>query len=508
MKSVFVVVAFCLALAFGQTPPASTNPVGEDYFSPSAVFTLPLNTTVTGTVWNSTDYTEFYWVYVPFNVAGVRYTLNNTADCSDYVEAWIDFVEPGQDDTVSFPCINSANGYCDSYDQNMYAYSLSDDYEEYDVFYYFRPGKWQFVSVNKDYYDDPSCSYALRVESTMECPTTSTVSTEYYQTFGCVANSAISNITTNGQTFSRTIATLDTVDAFRLDVPQNVTRVWAWVVSSLSTLDFYVSAGYVSTDYYYSDDYSSYGNSMTNGLYSYFVEYDLPDGNYPLFFSVEDTTELGSYNVSFYWTACSAATAGYGNMYNTYSNASSYFVIADCTDPVVYQNVDILNANQGLVFSLPAYNSTVDYSYASQYAFVNVPAGTIGSVNFTCNSSVNYAYIAFTKGGFSSCDDYTTYVSCSYPGSGYNDYIVFLSNDLYVGGYWSLAICNDYSTATVVTLNSVGSISTAPSASPSPGSGPSPSSSPGASSSGEDSSVSAAVFPALLMIVLAAIISF
>jgi hypothetical protein len=507
MKSVFVVVAFCLALAFCQTPPASTNPVGEDYFSPSVVFSLPLNTTVTSTIWNSTYYTEFYWVYVPFNVAGVRYTINNTADCTDYVEVYIDFVNPGeQDDTVSFPCVYSSYGYCDNYDQNVYAYALNDDYEDYDVFYYFRPGKWQLVSVNKDYYTDPSCTYALRVESTMECPTTSSVSVDTYQTWGCIANSAITNVTTNGQTFSKTLAAVDTVDAYRLDVPLNVTRVWAWVVSSLSTLDVYVSAGYVSTDYYYTDDYSSY-YSMGNGLYSYFVEYDLPDGNYPLFFSVESST-VGSYNVSFYWTACSGASAGYGSFYNTYSNASSYFVVADCTDPVVYPNVDILNANQGLAFNLPNYNSTTDYSAAAQYGYINVPAGTVGSVNFTCNSSVNYAYVAFTKGAYSSCDDYSDYVSCSYPGTSYNDYIVFLSNDLYLGGYWSVVACNDYSTATTVTLNSVGSISTAPSASPSPGSGTSPSSSPGASSSGEDSSVSAAVFPALLMIVLAAIISF
>jgi len=186
---------------------------------------------------------------------------------------------------------------------------------------------------------------------------------------------------------------------------------------------------------------------------------------------------------------------------------TTFFSVPDCSDPVTYNNVNLLaTGNPSYVFNVPGYNSSVDYSYSGAYAYVAVPAGISGSVNFTCNSTTTGSFLVFSHNAQANCASYyVDYLYCTSSTSTTSDYFNLISQDLYTGGYWTIGVCNNDYTDAVITINTAGSVAAAPSASPSSAASVGASASPDSNS---DSSVSTAIFPALFVIALAALVAF
>jgi hypothetical protein len=509
MKSVFVLAAF-VALALCQiTIPASTNPSGEPYFSPFSVKQLLLNQTSSGVLPNSTtDYSDFYWFHIPSNIASFRTLVNGTDDrCDSYIDFYWNFVNVEEDSSISFPCTDSSTAFCDTYSFYDDVYGI--DYETNTVdTYYFRPGKYAYLSVSLSYTTDIECPYTVSIFSDFECPNTSVVGYDYYDYF-CIDNSTITTVASNGANYSGVLATSTQLDVYRVNVPENVTRVWAWITSNSSSLYTYATQGYVASSSSASDEYNYYYDDSNNSVYYFYLEIAVPDGNFPTYFSLEwYSSDPVEYNIAFYWSACGSNFAGYGDFDGSYGHNA--FSIPDCSDPVTYNNVNLLaTGNPSYVFNVPHYNSSVDNGYNGAYAFVAVPAGISGSVNFTCNSTNAYSFLVFSHNAQTDCySKYVDSVSCSSSTYSTSDYLNLISQDLYTGGYWTIGACNGDSTNdAVITINTAGSVAAAASASPSSAASGvvNASASPDANS---DSSVSNAIFPALFVIALAALVSF
>jgi len=501
MKSVVaVVLALCVAFVASQS--ASTNPAGATYFFPST--NLPINTTVSGTLYNTTGnyYADFYRVWVPSYVAALDWTVNNTGSDANYVDVEINFVWSGEDDTFGYSCSglngDSYNSPCSDYDQSIDAYTGNSDSESYQAGNYFAPGRWQYATVSRYYSTSNFTTYTLSVKPTTVCTNTSIVTTYYDAgyTTGCAEISTISNVTSNGQTFTAQSVASGSSKIYQLNVPENVTRVYTWVAADQSSLYVLTSGNYAALDYYTSWDYTSSGYlNSTTGKYNFFLEHPKPTNNQPIYFAVSPSAAT-TFDIQFFWNQCDATHAGYGRLYTDVYAGVAYFTDEpDCQYTIANNNVNLMTSLATTTVTVAAYNSTTDYynDYHATYATVYVPANTVGALNFTCNSTDANTFVAFSLNRMTTCDDYLFYLTCTGGSQTTSYYNSLLSHDLFPGGWWSVSACNGNSASVSVSLVASGSVSAAPSASP---------------SSGSDESASSAVVPALLFTVLAAVLAF
>lgn len=501
MKSVVAVVLALCCVAYVASQSTSTNPAGVTFFAPAR--TLALNSSISSIIYNTTgnDYADFYKIWVPSWVTDVTYTLNHTGSENNYLYFNIIFPKNGEDTTVGYSCSSSGGDSwgspCDTYDAYMSAYRGENDWDIYQVREDFIPGRWQYVkiSASSSYYN--YTSYSLGVQASGYCSVNTSIAAYDESSGSCVAASEITNVTSLGASFAGAFTgTGDEYDVYVVNVPANVSRLYVWLASLESSMYISASAGYVPLSYYYAD-YSSSGydgyNSTTD-LYYFYFEYPSPQNDQPVYFTVQPYySGAQTYSIQFWWTACGASKAGYGYIDNDGSNGNSTFAQTDCQYDA--QNVNLLTSVKTLNFNVPAYNSTRDDStgWSASYASVYVPVNTVGALNLTCNASA-YAKVVIGKNYMVNCyDEYTWSLTCVYPGQTSEYYFSLLSEDLYAGGWWSIAACADNEDATAVSVVTTGTVSAAPSASP---------------SSGSDESSSSVVVPALLFSVVATVLAF
>jgi len=508
--ALFVVLSALLAgVVVGDL--VSTNPDGQAFFNPLTVKSLNLGELAVGTIINQTDYADFYYIWVPSYVSEVYYYLNvtngGTSDCSSYVEAYV-FTSESES---SFPCDNAYSNsiYCDTYDTYVYTYDTTD-YTYSNLYYYLRPGRYHYVTVSQGY-SEYNCDYNFYAEATQSCPNTTV---PLYVDSGNFTCTSFYNYTVNNQNIAGFLNNSDSLMVYGVNVPANVSRIWAFVSTS-DAYYLYLTANqaYASYDYYHSDDETDYGyQNSTNGIYNYYVELDVPLAGWT-FFTVFPELSVNSsglhYNITIGWNYCGSSSVGLGdwnvNQYVPYT----YYSIADCSVPVV-QNMN-LTTQSAWTFNVPAYNTTTNEYAAAVAATINVPWGTSGYVNLTCNTTdtTSDTYITIAKGYIADCDYYDDDIYCDYVGGTYSEYLYLISQDLFTGGQYTIAICN-YNTVTGVTVVVQNNGVVAAPAAPSPSATPSPGSAASASpSSNADNGSSNAfsVFPAFALVALAALLA-
>jgi len=356
------------------------------------------------------------------------------------------------------------------------------------------------MTVIKDYSrkslkrDGNNCTYTIQARSNFNCSAGTTLAgngdTQY-----CVS---YYNVTSNGQTFSGVASSQKSATkVYRLDVPKNVTYVYAWVTSPD---DYYlvamISAGFASTSLYAADRYTNeWGSTLASNssLYVYYVDYTEPLGDLPLFFSLNGYSSGSPYNISIYWEYCGATKSGIGKTNLNFTTTTTNYITPPCDDSVEFTNMN-LASGQNYTFNVPAYNSSTTINGAA-YGYLDVPYGTYGAINISCVSTGEH-YIIYSKDQNCDCQgNYANYLSCS------GSILQLLSQDIYSGGYWTFGACSEDSFPINVTVMMSGSVTV-----PSPSPVPSASASPG-SSTGEDSSTGI-LTPAVILIVLAALTQF